>query len=39
MPVVQVDDATIAAGTVGVRTRRVMDAFGELTGEPLAHEA
>jgi branched-chain amino acid aminotransferase len=36
MPVVKVDDTTIADGKPGPRTRRVMDAFGALTGEPLA---
>lgn len=39
MPVVQVDESTIADGGVGARTRRVMDAFGDLTGEPLARQA
>lgn len=36
MPVITVDDATIADGKVGARTRRIMDAFGAHTGEPLA---
>lgn len=36
MPVITVDETQIAEGKVGARTRRIMDAFGEHTGEPLA---
>jgi len=36
MPVITVDDSQISDGKVGARTRRIMDAFGALTGEPLA---
>lgn len=36
MPVVCVNDREISGGKPGARTRRIMDAFGDLTGEPLA---
>jgi len=36
MPVIFVNDAQISDGKPGSRTRRIMDAFGVITGEPLA---
>jgi len=35
MPVIQVDDVTIASGKPGPRTRQIMTAFGKYTGVPL----
>lgn len=35
MPVIAVDETTIADGKPGLRTRRVMGLFGAYTGEPI----